>query len=188
MGPRLLFYKLRKNIVDLTAQIGKQTHLRSCKIGKYVYIGSHCVLNHVTIGNYTCIASTAAIGGMEHSYWYPSISPVLSNECVFGHETIIGNDVWIGAHVCVKQGVSIGDGAVIGAGSVVTHDIPPYTIAYGIPAKVIKRRFEDEEKEQVIKESKFWEKRPDEARKIIMQIVNNDFNKRQYDNCNNANL
>ena len=75
----------------------------------------------MTIGNYSCIASTAAIGGMEHSYWYPSISPVLSNECIFGKETKIGNDVWIGAHVCVKQGVTIGDGAVIGAGSVVTH-------------------------------------------------------------------
>lgn len=137
-----------------------------------MYIGSHCVMNHVTIGNYTCIASTAAIGGMEHSYWYPSISPVLSNECVFGRETKIGNDVWIGAHVCVKQGVSIGDGAVIGAGSVVTHDIPPYTISYGVPAKVVKRRFESERKEQLVKGSRFWEFEPDEARAIIVKIEN----------------
>lgn len=170
----LLKYKLRKNHVSRTAQIGEQTHLRGCKIGRYVYIGAHCVMNHVTIGNYTCIASTAAIGGMEHSYWYPSISPMLSDECVFGLETKIGNDVWIGAHVCVKQGVSIGDGAVIGAGSVVTHDIPPYTIAYGVPAKVVKRRFESEKKEQLIKESKYWELEPDKAKELIVRIENVD--------------
>lgn len=165
-------YWLRANKISRTAHIGKNTHLRGCKIGKYVYIGSHCVLNHVTIGNYSCIASTAAIGGMEHSYWYPSISPVLSNECIFGKETKIGNDVWIGAHVCVKQGVTIGDGAVIGAGSVVTHDIPAYTIAYGIPAKVIKKRFDSETKENVVKESKFWEFEPEEAKSIIVRIEN----------------
>lgn len=157
--------------------MGKHTHLRGCHIGKYVYIGSHCVLNHVTIGNYACIASTAAIGGMEHSYWYPSVSPILSDQCVFGHDTRIGNDVWIGAHVCVKQGVCIGDGAVIGAGSVVTHDIPPYTIAYGIPAKVIRPRFENEKEKELIVESRFWEKEPDEARMIISRIVNHELNK-----------
>ena len=140
--------------------------------GDYVYIGSHCVMNHVTIGNYTCIASTAAIGGMEHSYWYPSISPLLGNECVFGRETKIGNDVWIGAHVCVKQGVSIGDGAVIGAGSVVTHDIPPYTIAYGVPAKIVKKRFDSEREEKLIRESKFWEFEPDKAKEMIVRIEN----------------
>lgn len=169
-----LIYRLRNNHISLTTQIGKHTHLRGCKIGKYVYVGSHCVMNHVTIGNYTCIASTAAIGGMEHSYWYPSISPLLSNECVFGCETRIGNDVWIGAHVCVKQGISIGDGAVIGAGSVVTHDIPPYTIAYGVPAKVVKRRFENEKKEQLVKGSKYWELEPDKAKELIVRIDNID--------------
>ena len=167
-----LKYWFRANKISRTAHVGKNTHLRGCKIGKYVYIGSHCVLNHVTIGNYTCIASTAAIGGMEHSYWYPSISPVLSNECIFGKETKIGNDVWIGAHVCVKQGVTIGDGAVIGAGSVVTKDIPPYTIAYGIPAKVVKKRFDNEEKEKLVIESRFWEFEPEEAKSIIVRIEN----------------
>ena len=167
-----LKYWFRANKISRTAHVVKNTHLRGCKIGKYVYIGSHCVLNHVTIGNYACIASTAAIGGMEHSYWYPSISPVLSNECIFGKETKIGNDVWIGAHVCVKQGVTIGDGAVIGAGSVVTKDIPPYTIAYGIPAKVVKKRFDNEEKEKLVIESRFWEFEPEEAKSIIVRIEN----------------
>ncbi len=168
----VLKYLFRSNKISPTSQIGSQTHLRGCKIGKYVYIGSHCVINYATIGNYTCIASTAAIGGMEHSYWYPSISPLLSSKCIFGRETIIGNDVWIGAHVCIKQGVVIGDGAVIGAGSVVTHDIPSYHIAYGVPAKVMKRRFDNEKKERLVRESNFWELNPDEARAILVRIDN----------------
>jgi acetyltransferase-like isoleucine patch superfamily enzyme len=52
----------------------------------------------------------------------------------------IGNDVWLGSNVVVTAGVTIGDGAIIAAGAVVIKDIPPYTIAAGIPAKPIKNR------------------------------------------------
>ena len=51
---------------------------------------------------------------------------------------VIGNNVWIGRNVCIMPGVTIGDGAVIGANAVVTHDIPAYSVAVGVPAKVIK--------------------------------------------------
>jgi acetyltransferase-like isoleucine patch superfamily enzyme len=54
---------------------------------------------------------------------------------------IIGNDVWIGAGAIILSGVTIGDGAIVGAGSVVTHDIPPYAIVAGNPAKIIRYRF-----------------------------------------------
>ena len=52
---------------------------------------------------------------------------------------VIGNNVWLGNNVCVMPGVTIGDGAIIGANSVVTHDVPAYAVACGIPAKVIKQ-------------------------------------------------
>ena len=52
---------------------------------------------------------------------------------------IIGNNVWIGNNVCVMPGVTIGDGVVIGANSIVTHDIPAYCVAAGIPARIIKQ-------------------------------------------------
>ena len=55
--------------------------------------------------------------------------------------THIGSDVWIGTGVTIKSGVTIGDGCFIGAGAVVTHDIPPFSIAVGVPARVIKYRF-----------------------------------------------
>ena len=54
--------------------------------------------------------------------------------------THIGCDVWLGAGVTVLGGVTIGDGCVVGAGAVVTHNLPPYTIAVGVPARVVDRR------------------------------------------------
>ena len=56
----------------------------------------------------------------------------------------IGNDVWLGRRVIIMPGVNIGDGCVIGAGAVVTKDIPAYSVAAGVPAKVIKSRLKDE--------------------------------------------
>ena len=59
-------------------------------------------------------------------------------------DIIIGNDVWIGYEAVILSGVTIGDGAIIGARAVVTKDVPPYTIAGGVPAKQIRKRFPDE--------------------------------------------
>ena len=56
----------------------------------------------------------------------------------------IGNDVWIGGYVSILPGVKIGDGAILAAGAVITHDVPPYTIVGGVPARVIKKRFPDD--------------------------------------------
>lgn len=70
--------------------------------------------------------------------------------------TNIGNDVYIGANVLVLDGVTIGDGAVVGAGAVVTNDIPPYAVAVGVPAKVIKYRF-DEITIKKLLEKKWWD-------------------------------
>lgn len=58
-------------------------------------------------------------------------------------DIVIGNDVWIGADAVILPGVSIGDGAIIGARAVVASDVPPYAIAVGNPARVIRRRFDD---------------------------------------------
>lgn len=58
-------------------------------------------------------------------------------------DTVVGNDVWIGYEAVVLSGVTIGDGAVIGARAVVTRDVPPYTVVGGVPARPIRRRFDD---------------------------------------------
>lgn len=170
-GRYKLKFILRHNKIGHSSQIEKRVHLKGCKIGDYVYIGSDCVINHTTIGNYSCIASTVKIGGMEHSYWFPSISPLLSDECVFGKITTIGNDVWIGANAIIRQGITIGNGAIIGAGSIVTHDVPPYTIVYGSPARVQKQRFENKKLEEKVSKSKYWELPPNKAKIVITQLL-----------------
>lgn len=58
-------------------------------------------------------------------------------------DIVIGNDVWIGYEAVILSGVTIGDGAIIGARAVVTKDVPPYTIVGGVPAKPIRKRFDD---------------------------------------------
>ena len=58
-------------------------------------------------------------------------------------DIIVGNDVWIGFEAVILSGVTIGDGAIIGARAVVTKDVPPYTIVGGVPAKPIRKRFDD---------------------------------------------
>jgi len=67
----------------------------------------------------------------------------------------IGNDVWIGGNVVILTGVSVGDGAIVGANSVVTKDIPPYAIVAGAPARVLRKRFDDETIDQLAKSS-WW--------------------------------
>lgn len=71
-------------------------------------------------------------------------------------DIIIGNDVWIGYEAVVLAGVTIGDGAIIGTHAVVTKDVPPYTIVGGVPAKPIRKRFDDETIAQLLR-LKWWD-------------------------------
>lgn len=71
-------------------------------------------------------------------------------------DTIIGNDVWLGQNVAVMPGVHIGDGSIIAANSVITKDVPAYHIAGGNPAKIIKKRFDDNLIEYLL-ELKWWD-------------------------------
>lgn len=92
----------------------------------------------LTIGKYTIIARNVLILSGTHSYEDTSIPIKFQASKV--KMVDIGEDAWIGANVVIMPGVTIGDGSVIGAGSVVTKDIPPYNVAAGAPAKVIKKR------------------------------------------------
>lgn len=72
-----------------------------------------------------------------------------------GTAVAIGNDCWIGARVSIISGVTIHDGAVVLAGAVVTKDVPPYAIVGGVPARVLKYRY-DEDTIQVLLNSQWW--------------------------------
>lgn len=114
-------------------------------LGDNVYVGDFCTISgddgEVAIGNNVLIAAYTLIQAANHKFDRLDI-PIMDQ----GHETsyvYIADDVWIGAHCVICPGVRIGTGAVIGAGAVVTKDIPPYAVAGGVPARVIRYRNED---------------------------------------------
>ena len=91
-------------------------------------------------------------------------------------DTVVGNDVWIGQNATILPGVHVGDGAIIGLNSVVSNNIPPYTIAAGNPARVIKKRFDDELIDLLLK-LKWWDKTINEIQRLIPLLVCSDLEK-----------
>ena len=122
-------------------------------LGKYVDIANNCVLagrGGIKIGDHVGIGAGSKIYSGSHLYRDPEkednkllsgseLAP-LDKQYVIEKPVIIEDYAWMGINTVVLPGVKIGKGAILGAGSVVTTDIPPFTVAVGVPAKVIKRR------------------------------------------------
>ena len=120
-------------------------------IGKYCSIGHGVILithqGHIPASEYreyrVATYPVARVGehGWRSSYYLPYKQNFIA----------IGNDVWIGANAIILPGVKIGDGAIIGAGAIVRHDVPPYAVAVGVPARVTKHRHTKEQIEKLLK-------------------------------------
>ena len=114
--------------------------------GDYVYVGPYSQLPpHVHVGHYSSLSAHVAIVGSDHNYDNPGVPIVFSGRppsCV----TTIGADVLIGHGAILLRGITIGNGAVVGAGAVVTRDVPPYAIVVGVPAKILRYRFDERER------------------------------------------
>lgn len=160
---------INHSVLDKTARCDVGCNVSYSKMGKYSYIGEYTSLSMVEVGAFTSISSYCAIGGGSHPLHWIAMSPVfqgigigrmkkkIANHEYQTHQMIyIGNDVWIGGNCLIKGGVHIADGAVIGMGSVVTHDVGPYEIWAGNPARMIRKRFDDETIEKLLK-IKWWE-------------------------------
>lgn len=114
---------------------------------------------YLKIGNYCSIANnTIFLLGIDQNIKkfssYPYMQMLIDGEyrdAVSKGDIIVDDDVWIGYGATIMSGVHIGQGAVVAAGSVVTKDVPPYAIVGGVPAKVIKYRFEPEIIEELLK-------------------------------------
>ena len=91
-------------------------------------------------------------------------------------DTIIGNDVWIGYEAIIMSGVQIGDGAIVGARAVVTKDVPPYTVVGGVPAKEIRKRY-DEETIAKLQQIQWWDWPFDKIQKFLPFIMNGNVDK-----------
>lgn len=91
-------------------------------------------------------------------------------------DIVIGNDVWIGYEAVILSGVHIGDGAIIGTRAVVTKDVPPYAIVGGVPAKEIRKRFDDETIQR-LQRLKWWDWAPDKIQQALPYIINGEVDK-----------
>jgi chloramphenicol O-acetyltransferase type B len=167
--------------ISMDSKIHKNCHilqgsiLNSVVLQSYSYLNKNCVLQNVNIGRYCSIATNVQIGLGNHPTNLLSTSTLFyKKKNTFGIELIdkdinfseykttnIGHDVWIGSSAIILDGVEVGIGAIIAAGAIVTKDVPPYAVVGGVPAKILKYRFSDEQI-QILLESKWWEKEPQE--------------------------
>jgi acetyltransferase-like isoleucine patch superfamily enzyme len=131
--------------------------LNNVNLGDFSYISFNTAVSRASIGKFCSIGPDCKIGlGKHPTNTFVSTHPAFFSSSKRAQLTFsdsnyfqeteninIGNDVWLGANVIVVDGVNISDGVIVATGSVVTKDIPAYAIVGGVPAKVIKYRFEE---------------------------------------------
>ena len=144
--------------------INRNCVLDNSDMGLGSYINYNTTLKNTSVGKFCCISWNVCLyGASSHNYLAPSMYTSYHWKQIFGSslekktavkKTIIGNDVWIG------------NGAIVGAHSVVTHDVEPYSIVAGVPAKIIKYRF-NKDIIKKIEKSNWWEKDIKELKKYL---------------------
>ena len=166
-------------------------------VGDFSYIADSDFESHVThhydfigdkliIGKFCQIASGVefVMNGANHQMnavtTFPfytlegwDMEPPSMDDLPLKGDTVIGNDVWIGQNAVILPGVHIGDGAIIGANSVVGSNVEPYTIVAGNPANELRKRFDDELIDLLLR-FKWWDKSIGEINKLIPILTNSD--------------
>ena len=162
--------KIFRSKYTSAATIVSKLRKRGISIGKCTFIGEGVSVRdkHSVIGSFCSIARNVSIGTGMHPLTTLTTHSLVHAECFTEEGDIsivpehrvdferhrpvtIGNDVWIGLNAVLMDGVTIGDGAVIGTHAVVTHDVPPYAIVVGIPAKILRYRFDEKTVDRLLK-------------------------------------
>jgi virginiamycin A acetyltransferase len=141
------------------------------KIGDFSYVNMGTIIASGTIGKFCSIGYYCQIGLPEHPIAFASTSPLtygpqnlfgkVSSWNDFPNPPMIGHDVWVGSGAQILQGVTIGHGAVVAAGAIVTKSVPPYSVVGGVPARIIKSRFDSSRIEALLR-MRWWDAPLDE--------------------------
>ena len=147
---------LKDSTLGRWVEIAERCVLNETHVGDYSYMMQDCESWAARIGKFVNIASHVRLNATNHPTWRATLHHFTyrandywadaAREDGFvdwrrENSVAVGHDVWIGHGTTVTPGVSIGNGAVVGAGAVVTHDVAPYTIVAGVPARPLKLRF-----------------------------------------------
>ena len=151
--------RIENSEIGYASYVSHYSHMIGTKIGRYTSVGPYV---HTIIGSHP----TRNFVSTNPAFYNPDTAVGLryverlkfeENMLVEGRSVVIGNDVWIGAKAILLEGIKISDGAVIAAGAVVTRDVSPYAIVGGVPARIIRFRFE-ENKIAFLSRLRWWDK------------------------------
>ena len=177
--------------------INRRNYILNSDIGKFVYTGINSIIRRAVIGKFCSISWNVDIGGGDHpkdkttTFLLERFDQLDKNPNIYlkkninniKSKCIIGNDVWIASNAVIIKNVKIGNGSIIGAGAVVTKDVEPYSIVAGVPAKIIRKRFDDSIVE-ILERIKWWDWSID----IIRKNVNLIFSKKMDENLINKSI
>jgi phosphonate metabolism protein (transferase hexapeptide repeat family) len=169
---------VRDSALGAWTMVGPGATVMESSLGDYSYLMEESSITYAAVGKFCNIASHACINPGNHPLWRASLHHFTYRSKSYGlaeeddhaffrwrraHRVVLGHDVWIGHGAVVLPGVKIGTGAAVGAGAVVSRDVEAYTVVAGVPAEPLRRRFDQETIEAMMRIA-WWDWSHDELK------------------------